>query len=131
MLTTARVKPTGRDVYLSKLIINEVRLQDEGFYACVALSLRGHNIREAYLEVYAADSDDDLEDYWSDYIEEDVDMPTDPKRFWLLFLMPVGLALLPLSVWLCYFIHKRFRNNNLMDQDKYSEEYDQQRMLRT
>ncbi|KAM7362759.1 fibroblast growth factor receptor isoform 1-T6 [Cochliomyia hominivorax] len=137
LLTTARVKPTARDVYLSKLIINDVRLRDGGFYACVALSLRGHNIREAYLKVLNSDDDDDvdadLEDYWSDYSVEDNVMPTDPKSFWLLFLMPVGLALLPLSVWLCYFIHKRYTNkkDNLMDQGKYSEEYDQERMLRS
>ncbi|XP_065364400.1 fibroblast growth factor receptor 2 [Calliphora vicina] len=130
LLTSAREKPTAIDVYLSKLILNDVRSQDEGYYACVAISFRGHNIREAYLKVYASDNDDSA-DYWSDYSEEDDDLPTDPKKFWLLFLMPVGLALLPISVYLCYIIHKRYRNSNIMDQAKYFGEYDQQCMLRS
>ncbi|XP_023300396.2 fibroblast growth factor receptor-like 1 [Lucilia cuprina] len=133
LLTSAREKPTARDVYLSKLIINEVHLRDEGYYACVAISFRGHNIREAYLKVNVHDDNDndDSAEYWSDYSEEDEFLSTDPKRFGLLFLMPVGLALLPLSVYLCYIIHKRYRNPNIMDQSKYAEEYDEQCMLRT
>lgn len=114
LLSSYREKPTAQNVYLSKLILTEVRLQDEGYYACVAISFRGHNIREAYLEVTMPD--DDSSEYWVEYEEEDDVITTDPKRFWLLFLMPVGLALLPLTVWLCYIIHKRCRQKNLMDQ---------------
>uniref|UniRef100_A0A1I8PG76 receptor protein-tyrosine kinase n=1 Tax=Stomoxys calcitrans TaxID=35570 RepID=A0A1I8PG76_STOCA len=134
LLTTPREKPIGRDVYLSKLILNEVKAQDEGFYACVPITVRGYSIREAYLQVDPVE--DDFATYWSDYSEENVDVAhSDPQEFWLLFLMPVGLAILPLSVWLCYILHKRCRHNELGDTVDFSEEQmtatDQQRMLRT
>lgn len=114
LLSSNREKPTAQNVYLSKLILTEVTLQDEGYYACVAISFRGHNIREAYLEVSV--SHDDSSEYWVEYEEEDDVMSTDHNKFWLLFLMPFGLALLPLSVWLCYIVNKRCRQNNLEDQ---------------
>lgn len=148
LLDTAREKPISRDVYLSKLILNDVRSQDEGFYACVAISVRGHSIREAYLHMYTIDEEEedannnveeeDMPNYWSDYSEEndgaENSASSDPKEFWLLFLMPVGLAVLPLSVWLCYIVHKRCRQpEDLMDPADYSDGHlstDQQRMLR-
>ncbi|XP_075162012.1 fibroblast growth factor receptor-like 1 [Haematobia irritans] len=135
LLTTPREKPIGGDVYLSKLILNEVRSQDEGFYACVPITVRGHSIREAYLQIDPLE-DEEFATYWSDYSEETVDLGhSDPQEFWLLFLMPVGLAILPLSVWLCYVVHKRCHRRDVEDPVDFSEEQmqatDQQRMLRS
>lgn len=137
LLTAAREKSIGRDIYLSKLILNEVQSRDEGYYACVAISVRGHSIREAYLQVESVEYDDDDDDdggggfpaYWSDYSEETDDGATsDPSEFWLLFLMPVGLAILPLTVWLCYIAHKRCRTASSNSEELLS--IDHQRMLR-
>lgn len=120
LLTTPREKPIGRDVYLSKLILNDVRPNDEGFYACAAISFRGHIIREAYLKIEYS-TEGQSPEYWSDYTDENDDLNhSEPQKFWLLFLMPVGLALLPITVWLCYVAHKRCRR--LKDETKYSEE---------
>ncbi|XP_068155780.1 fibroblast growth factor receptor 3 [Drosophila tropicalis] len=119
LLSTAPEKLVSPQIYLSKLILNGIRPRDAGFYACVAISYRGHKIREAYLDV--------LEDvYWSNYddSEEVVGGTSDPREFYLLFLMPLGLALLPISVWCGYLIYKRCSRHGecqRMDQ-QYSDE---------
>ncbi|ALC47823.1 CG31431 [Drosophila busckii] len=106
LLASATEKLIGPQIYLSKLILNSVQLKDAGYYACVAISYLGHKIREAYLEVQEPE-------YWADYetSDESVSEPSsDPSEFLLLFLMPIGLALLPLSVWGGYLLHKRCSN---------------------
>ncbi|XP_061387689.1 fibroblast growth factor receptor-like 1 [Musca vetustissima] len=133
LLTSAGEKPLGHDIYLSKLILNKVQPHDEGFYACVAITVHGHSIREAYLQVDTSEYDDGSPAYWSDYSEEtgennDDDATSDPSEFWLLFLMPLGLALLPLTVWLCYLAHKRCRTASSNSEELLS--IDHQRMLR-
>ncbi|XP_073819606.1 fibroblast growth factor receptor-like 1 [Musca autumnalis] len=126
LLTSAREKAIGRDIYLSKLILNKVQPQDEGYYACVPITVQGHSMLEAYLRVQS------VVDYWSDYNEEpedyDANSTSDPSEFWLLFLMPVGLAILPLTVWICYLAHKRCREDNGRSEELLSS--DHQRMLR-
>ncbi|XP_053947325.1 uncharacterized protein LOC128856017 isoform X2 [Anastrepha ludens] len=102
LIHTAQEKHVGDEVYLSKLILNGVRLQDEGYYACVAFSYYGYKIREAYLQV---DNQANIE-YWSDY-DANEEAYTDPREFWMLFLMPLGLAMFPLMVWLSYLAYKR------------------------
>jgi len=109
LLSTDPEKMMAPQIYLSKLILDGVRLRDAGHYACVAISYRGHKIREAFLDVLADVEDTDQEnEYWSDYGNEDEGVPTSDRReFLLLFLMPLGLALLPLTVWFSYLLYKR------------------------
>ncbi|EDV91059.1 GH16312 [Drosophila grimshawi] len=124
LLATSPEKLISPQIYLSKLILNSVRLRDAGYYACVAISYRGHKIREAYLEVLTPD--DDLE-YWEEYNSSDelvTDDASDPNEFLLLFLMPLGLALLPLSVWGGYLIYKRCSKHTECEriEQQYSDE---------
>ncbi|KAH8236556.1 hypothetical protein KR026_005566 [Drosophila bipectinata] len=109
LLSTASEKLMGPQLYLSKLILDGVRLRDAGHYACVAISYRGHKIREAFLQVQPVQTDSDMEkEYWMDYDDSEDGPPTrDPREFLLLFLMPLGLALLPLTVWVSYVVYKR------------------------
>ncbi|KAH8384127.1 hypothetical protein KR009_012202 [Drosophila setifemur] len=108
LLASASEKMMGPQMYLSKLIIDGVRLRDAGHYACVAISYRGHKIREAFLDVLP-DREEEEKEYWSDYDNSDEGVPasSDPREFLLLFLMPLGLALLPLTVWISYVVYKR------------------------
>ncbi|XP_060650624.1 cell adhesion molecule-related/down-regulated by oncogenes [Drosophila nasuta] len=132
LLATPPEKLVNPQIYLSKLIINSVQLRDTGFYACVAISYRGHKIREAFLEVVPPEEE---VDYWADYgssdelVQEDA---SDPRDFLLLFLMPVGLAMLPLSVWGGYMIYKRCTRRNeceRMEQQYSDEELDTERYV--
>ncbi|KAL7729745.1 hypothetical protein ACLKA6_014613 [Drosophila palustris] len=132
LLSTSPEKLISPQIYLSKLILNSVRQRDAGFYACVAISYRGHKIREAYLEVLPPQND---VDYWADYTNSDEvvdDDPSDPREFLLLFLMPVGLAMLPLSVWGGYMIYKRCTRHSeceRMEQQYSDEELDTERYV--
>ena len=133
LLNTPKEKSLSNNLYLSKLIVNEIREEDVGYYACVAITIRGHSIRVFQLSM---DTDSEQnEDYWSEYDEETPG--TDPKEFWLLFLMPLGLALLPLMVWLCYLGHKRCHQSEKMDLSSEDQQYSEgdfsahRRMLRS
>ncbi|XP_011192918.2 fibroblast growth factor receptor 3 [Zeugodacus cucurbitae] len=117
LLHTAREKYIGDDIFLSKLVLNGVRLKDEGYYACAAVTFHGYKIREAYLEV---NSQDYIEDY-----NANGEAYSDPSEFWLLFLMPLGLAIPPLLVWLSYLIYKRYMTQTEMERNSqtYSEDF--------
>ncbi|CAD7085160.1 unnamed protein product [Hermetia illucens] len=94
LINTAGERILKDDIYLSKLILEDVTEDDSGVYACVALNYRGHRIREVYVNVES--------------IENDLQSTTDPSEFLLLFLMPVGLAMIPLSLWFCFVFGKRY-----------------------
>ncbi|XP_030573460.1 fibroblast growth factor receptor 3 [Drosophila novamexicana] len=124
LLPTSPEKLISPQIYLSKLILNNVRLRDAGYYACVAISYRGHKIREAYLDVLPPDEN---MEYWVDYSNSDevlTEDTSDPREFLLLFLMPLGLALLPLSVWGGYMIYKRCTRHGECEriEQQYSDE---------
>lgn len=105
LMASAGDKGLTEDTYLSKLILNNVTERDSGFYVCVAMNYRGYILREAYLHVLAPN-----------------DEPSNKIEFLLLFLMPVGLALIPLIIWTCYIVirarsfskndHIKICNNN-------------------
>lgn len=106
LLETAREKSVDDDIYLSKLILNGIRKQNEGFYACVAISYKGYKIREAFLRVDdEMDYQSDDVNYWDDY-DVNEEKPRQ-ERFWMFFLMPLGLAMIPISIWLCYVVSKK------------------------
>lgn len=114
LLETAREKNVGDEIYLSKLILNGIRSQDEGFYACGAISYRGHSTREAFLRVEnEMDYQSDDGNYWDDYEVEDVKEKPKQERFWVFFLMPLGLALIPIAIWLCYTLSKKKSDGHL------------------
>lgn len=81
-------------VYLSKLILNGVTEHDTGFYACVAVNYGGYKIQEAHLDVL------DTLDVENDEHEPGI------RSLFLLFLIPLGLALAPLTLWICYVLFK-------------------------
>lgn len=81
-------------VYLSKLILNGVTEHDAGFYVCVAINYGGYKIQEGHLNVSDTYDDDDNEHEPSIH------------SLLLLFLIPVGLALAPLTLWICYVLFK-------------------------
>ncbi|XP_055848325.1 fibroblast growth factor receptor-like 1 [Episyrphus balteatus] len=117
LLQTAREKNVDDEIYLSKLILNGIRSQDEGFYACVAISYRGHRIREAFLRVEDyMDYQGDEGNYWEDY--DASDEGPQPKSFWMFFLMPLGLAMIPILIWLCYVVNKKKSHDNLRFDDE-------------
>ncbi|XP_055905185.1 fibroblast growth factor receptor-like 1 isoform X2 [Eupeodes corollae] len=119
LLQTAREKSVDDEIYLSKLILNGVRSQDEGFYACVAISYRGHRIREALLRVEDdMDYQGDESNYWDDYDTTDEVPQTGGDGFWMLFLMPLGLAVIPIAIWLCYVVSKKMPENRLGFEDE-------------
>lgn len=117
LLHTVGEKYIGDDMFLSKLILNGVRLRDEGYYACAAITFHGYKIREAYLKV-------NRQEYVEDY-SANGEAYTDPSEFWLLFLMPLGLAMPPLIFWLSYLIYKRFTTNTDIERNSqtYSENF--------
>ncbi len=82
-------------VYLSKLILKDVTENATGYYGCVAMNYGGYKIQEAHLNVL-----DMLDD------QNDEHDPGTPSLF-LLFLMPVGLALAPLTLWICYVLFRK------------------------
>lgn len=84
-------------IYLSKLILNDVTEQDTGFYGCVAMNYGGYKIQEAHLNVL-------------DALDDESDEPEPGIRsLFLLFLIPVGLALAPLTLWTCYVLIRRHK----------------------
>lgn len=81
-----------KDIYQSKLIIDKASVTDTGIYKCAAINSLGVVYREAYVNVLSQ-----LEiTYWQD----STSLP-------LLFFIPVGLALIPILVWLWYYRRKR------------------------
>lgn len=88
LLESAGEKILTDDTYLSKLILNNVSERDTGFYVCVGINYRGFKIRQAFLNVIYPD-DSELHSQSS-------------KEFYLLFLIPVGLAIIPIILWCIY-----------------------------
>lgn len=82
-------------IYLSKLILNGVTEEDTGFYGCVAMNYGGFKIQEAHLNVL------DVADNQDDEPEPGI------RSLFLLFLIPVGLALAPLTLWTCYVLIRK------------------------
>lgn len=82
-------KSVDENIYLSKLIFSEVTSGNHGVYACVAINYMGLQIRETFLNVLP-------------YEEITFEEEADPMEFILLFLIPLGLALVPIIIWLCY-----------------------------
>ncbi|BFF91393.1 cell adhesion molecule-related/down-regulated by oncogenes [Drosophila madeirensis] len=127
-LSTCSEMLIAPQIYLSKLILDGVRLRDAGHYACAAISYRGHKIREAFLEVLPAEEQE--EEYWNDYDNSDEGVAgSDPREFLLLFLMPLGLALLPLTVWCSYLVYKRCSGHGDCQRMSSDEELDTERCV--
>lgn len=81
-----------KDIYQSKLIIEKASENDSGTYKCAAINSLGVVYKEAYVNVLCH-----IEiKYWQD----SASLP-------LLFFIPVGLALIPILVWLWYYRRKR------------------------
>lgn len=82
--------PHESNVYLSKLYIYHAKEVDSGKYVCFALTHNGTAQKDATINVVSTDK------YW------------EPQRsFVLLFLIPIIFALIPVTIWLCYYRKKR------------------------
>lgn len=90
-LESADARGNTENTYLSKLIFNPVRERDAGLYVCVGINYRGYKWHEAYLDVVYAD---DVGTFGT-------------KELLLLFLIPLGLAMLPLTIWTCYVVLRK------------------------
>ena len=105
MLKSAGEKGLTEDTYLSKLILDSVTERQTGFYVCVAINYRGFKLREAYLNVIDPQGGSYDMDSERDDDEEEINSDESSKQdlLWL-FLIPLGLALLPLTILCCYRI---------------------------
>lgn len=87
-------KPLSEDVYLSKLILYNVSERDIGIYVCVGINYGGVNTADAYVNVVHPNG-------------STVGSGTSVADLLVLFLIPVGLALIPLVVWICFVVTRR------------------------
>lgn len=78
--------PEQSNVYLSKMAIFSARNEDSGLYVCVAMTESGKDFKNVLVTVSEDSADSDLS-YYCDY---------------LLFLIPVAFALIPVSLWCCF-----------------------------
>lgn len=95
-LESADARGNTENTYLSKLIFNPVRERDAGLYVCVGINYRGYKWHEAYLDVVYADD-----------VAAAADATFGTKELLLLFLIPLGLAMLPLTIWTCYVVFRK------------------------
>lgn len=95
------------NVYLSKLNIYNAREMDSGVYVCAAVTNSGMDYKSAAVNV----------------ISNTVYGKSHPP-FSLLFLIPLFFALIPVTVWLCYYRKKR------KNVQRHSELPQQQRLIR-
>lgn len=94
-MTSPGLKDLGDNLYLSKLIVNNIT--QNSIYVCVAINYFGFGFRENYVNVR---SDDDGS---QDEIAESV-MSFPEKKFEILLLIPVVL-LMPISVLICTILY--------------------------
>ncbi|XP_077289060.1 fibroblast growth factor receptor-like 1 [Arctopsyche grandis] len=78
-------------LHSSRLVVPRVRRPHAGRYFCIALNTRGFANASAYLQVI----DDESPNKWCLYV---------------LFLLPVGLALIPLSLLFCFTLIRKRRH---------------------
>ncbi|KAF5292479.1 hypothetical protein FQA39_LY14026 [Lamprigera yunnana] len=82
--------PQESNVYLSKLYIHRAQEQDSGKYVCFAMTETGMAHKDASIKVITSDK------YWKS-----------DSSFVLLFLIPITFALIPITIWLCYYRKKK------------------------
>lgn len=109
-LESAGEKGLTEDTYLSKFILNRVSDRDTGFYVCVGINYRGYKLREAYLNVIYPD-------------ELEVVSAFGVKELVVLFLIPIGLAMLPLMLWGCYVLCRNRKNQPTKQNNKNVRKY--------
>lgn len=108
VLHSSGEKELSEDTYLSKLKLSNVSEKDNGFYACVVINYSGFKVREAYLNVIYPEFD---------VVEEDQNTQATSELL-LLFLIPVGLAVFPVCIWICFILSKRSRRKKLNGEEK-------------
>lgn len=82
----------GKNIYQSKLTIDKVGESDSGTYMCAAINRNGASHREANINVISYSE----VKYWPN----STSLP-------MLFLIPVGMALIPILMWLWYYRRKQ------------------------
>lgn len=101
-ITSSGLKETTENVYLSKLIVNNIT--QSSIYVCVAINYYGFSYRESFIKIQAAVVED-LDDVF-DYQE---------NNYEILILIPIVL-LMPSSVLMCtlfyLLINRQIMKNN-------------------
>ncbi|XP_055617999.1 fibroblast growth factor receptor-like 1 [Toxorhynchites rutilus septentrionalis] len=87
-------KPLSDDVYLSKLILQNVSGRDIGIYVCVGINYGGVNTADAYVNVVYPNG-------------SPVGSGSSMADMMVLFLIPLSLALIPLVGWICFALLKQ------------------------
>lgn len=113
VLHSSGEKELSEDTYLSKLKLSNVSEKDNGFYACVVINYSGFKVREAYLNVIYPEFEQ---------VEEEQNTQGTIELL-LLFLIPVGLAVFPVCIWICFIVNKRSRRKKLngVEKNEYCE----------
>lgn len=111
VLHSSGEKELSEDTYLSKLKLSNVSEKDNGFYACVVINYSGFKVREAYLNVIYPEIEQ---------VEEEQNSKGTSDLL-LLFLIPVGLAVFPVCIWICFILSKRSRRKKIQGDDGKNE----------
>lgn len=82
----------GDNIYVSKLILQNIGFKDAGAYDCLAFNYHGFQKQEIYLSVILPDK------LLTQY-------RTEPNLMWLL-LIPILFITLPIFIWMCFFANK-------------------------
>ncbi|XP_058464537.1 fibroblast growth factor receptor-like 1 [Malaya genurostris] len=94
LLPSSGEKPLSDDVYLSKLILHSISERDTGIYVCVGINYGGISTADAYVNVVHPNG-------------TSVGGSSSMADLMVLFLIPLGLAVIPLAVWICFIVLKR------------------------
>lgn len=92
------------DMYLSKLILHPTSMIDSGFYICLAINDAGYTYREAYLNVQP--------------LVRAPGEKVETTSFLLLFLIPIGLCMIPVSAWLLCLRKRKDSEEDVQQEDR-------------
>lgn len=98
-------KELGNHTYISKLIIERPNDKDSGIYTCLAVNLFGTSEQDVFVDVIASEKD------WQGQ-----------TSFLILFLIPIGFALVPASVWLCVYFYRKKKLRKISMQNNIRSE---------
>lgn len=99
LVVSAGERVLTEDTYLSKLIINNVSESDIGVYVCVGINYGGVEMREAYLNL--------IYNFNNENIGSLRDPNSNINELLFLFLIPLGFAVIPIFVWICYVLKEK------------------------
>ncbi|XP_022907978.2 uncharacterized protein [Onthophagus taurus] len=88
------------NIYISKLQIYKVGPLDDGVYACVGVNANYYDVKTLSVSIQHQYN-------WEPHIS-----------FSLLFLIPLAFALVPITVWLCYYRNRQKQHHRVVFQER-------------